>query len=127
MKRFSHCKVIQSRDACIIEVSNTMRNSSVFSITLPPDLARQAERMAKKENRTMSELMREALRCYQRSQVVFDPTEWVNEVAPAPPELQAIREDAKRNGTDKLTMAQINREVAAVRRQAKKEASRATK
>lgn len=104
-----------------------MRNSRVFSITMPPDLARQAERMAKKENRSMSELMREALRCYQRSQVAFDPIAWVNEVAPAPPELRAMWEDAKRNGTDKLTMAQINREVAAVRRQAKKEANRATK
>ena len=104
-----------------------MRNSKVISITMPPDLARQAERLAKKENRTMSELMREALRCYQRSQVAFDTIEWVNRVAPAPPELQAMRKDAKRNGTDKLTMAQINREVAAVRRQMKKEANRATK
>jgi hypothetical protein len=28
-----------------------------------------------------------------------------------------MQEDAKRKGTDKLTMAQIDREVAAVRRQ----------
>jgi hypothetical protein len=34
--------------------------------------------------------------------------------------LRAIQEDAKRKGTDKLTMREINAEVAAVRRQARK-------
>jgi len=43
-----------------------MRTTKVYSITMPPDLAKQAEALAKKENRTMSELMREALRRYQR-------------------------------------------------------------
>jgi len=95
-----------------------MRTTKVYSITMPPDLAKQAERLAKKENRTMSELMREALRRYQRPQVSFDASEYIiSKIAPTPPALQAIREDAKRKGTDKLTMAQINREVAAVRRQ----------
>ena len=37
-----------------------MRTTKVYSITMPPDMAKQAERLAKKENRTMSELMREA-------------------------------------------------------------------
>jgi len=105
----------------------TMRNTRVYSITMPPDMAKQAERLAKKENRTMSELMREALRRYQHPQVFFDPTQYIRQVAPTPPELEAIREDAKRKGTDKLTMAQINREVAAVRRQGKKNTNRATK
>ncbi len=104
-----------------------MRNTRVYSITMPPDMAKQAERLAKKENRTMSELMREALRRYQNPQVLFDPTQYIRQVAPTPPELQAIREDAKRKGTDKLTMAQINREVAAVRRRDKKKTNRAAK
>jgi CopG family transcriptional regulator / antitoxin EndoAI len=43
-----------------------MRNSKVVSITLPPDMAQDAEQMAKRENRTMSELMREAFRLYKR-------------------------------------------------------------
>lgn len=43
-----------------------MRSSKVVSITLPPEMAREATRMAKRENRTMSELMREAFRHYQR-------------------------------------------------------------
>ena len=61
--------------------------------------------------------MREALRNYQQPKVMFDLREFVRQIAPTPPAYQAIREDARRKGTSKLTMAQINREVAAVRRQ----------
>jgi CopG family transcriptional regulator/antitoxin EndoAI len=43
-----------------------MRTTKVVSITLPPPLYEQALALAKEENRTMSELMREALRRYQR-------------------------------------------------------------
>jgi CopG family transcriptional regulator/antitoxin EndoAI len=43
-----------------------MRTTKVVSITLPPPLFDQAMALAKEENRTMSELMREALRRYQR-------------------------------------------------------------
>ena len=42
-----------------------MRTSKILSITLPPAMLKEAERLAKKENRTMSELVREALRYYQ--------------------------------------------------------------
>ncbi len=94
-----------------------MRTTKVYSITMPPDLAKQAERLAKKENRTMSELMREALRRYQKPQVSFDASEYIiSKIAPTPPVLQAIREDAMREGTHRLTMAEIDKEVAAVRR-----------
>jgi Arc/MetJ-type ribon-helix-helix transcriptional regulator len=94
-----------------------MRTTKVYSISMPPDLARQAEALAKKENRTMSELMREALRRYQQPQVSFDVREFVRQIAPTPPELRAMQEDARRKGTDKLTKAQIQREVRAVRNQ----------
>ena len=93
-----------------------MRNTKVFSITMPPEMAKQAERLAKKENRTMSELMREALRRYEQKPVILDVREYIRQIAPTPPALEAIQEDAKRKGTDKLTMEQIDREVAAVRR-----------
>lgn len=42
-----------------------MRTTRVVSITLPPTLFEEAKALAKLENRTMSELMREALRRYQ--------------------------------------------------------------
>src|SRR5260370_41859740 len=92
-----------------------MRTTKVYSITMPPEMARQAERLAKKENRTMSELMREALRRYQQPLVVLDTREFIRQLAPTPPPYQAIREDARRKGTAKLTLQQIDREVAAVR------------
>lgn len=45
-----------------------MRTTKTLSITLPPEMLSRAERLAKKENRTMSELVREALRHYERRQ-----------------------------------------------------------
>ncbi len=94
-----------------------MRNTKVYSITMPPEMAKQAERLARKENRTMSELMREALRRYQQPSAIFDLREYIRQIAPSPPSLRAMQEDAKRKGTAHLSMAQIDREVAAVRRQ----------
>ena len=41
-----------------------MRTTRVLSLSLPPDLVREAERIAKQEGRTKSELFREALRRY---------------------------------------------------------------
>jgi CopG family transcriptional regulator/antitoxin EndoAI len=43
-----------------------MRTTKVVSITMPPPLFEQAQALAKQENRTMSELVREALRRYER-------------------------------------------------------------
>ena len=41
-----------------------MRTTKIMSLSLPPELLREAERVAKKEGRTKSELFREALRRY---------------------------------------------------------------
>ena len=97
-----------------------MRTTKVYSITMPPGLAKQAEALAKKENRTMSELMREALRRYQQQPMPFDLREFIRQLAPTPAAFAAIRAEAKRKGSDKLSMAQIDREVAAVRVEAAK-------
>ena len=43
-----------------------MRTSHVVSITMPAEMRSRAEALAKRENRTMSELVREALRHYER-------------------------------------------------------------
>ncbi len=43
-----------------------MRTTKTLSVTLPPEMLTRAERIARKENRTMSELVREALRYYER-------------------------------------------------------------
>lgn len=46
--------------------NDQMRTTKVISITVPPDMAAEAKKLAKKESRTMSELMREAFRRYKR-------------------------------------------------------------
>jgi Arc/MetJ-type ribon-helix-helix transcriptional regulator len=86
-----------------------MRTTKVYSITMPPDLARQAEALAKKENRTMSELMREALRRYQQPQpMLLDVREYIRQIAPTPPAYQAVREDARRKA---LTSSPRNKSI----------------
>jgi CopG family transcriptional regulator / antitoxin EndoAI len=42
-----------------------MRTTKVLSVTLPEAMLKEAKKRAKKENRTMSELVREALRRYE--------------------------------------------------------------
>ncbi|MBI4903308.1 MAG: AbrB/MazE/SpoVT family DNA-binding domain-containing protein [Acidobacteria bacterium] len=59
----------------------------------------------------------------ERGKLVYTPKVLIDrlrEIAPTPPALKAIQEDAKRKGTDKLTMRQIDAEVAAVRRRSRK-------
>ena len=41
-----------------------MRTTQTWTVSLPPNLLRDAERAAKEEDRTKSELVREALRLY---------------------------------------------------------------
>jgi CopG family transcriptional regulator / antitoxin EndoAI len=45
-----------------------MRTTKVVSITLPEAMLKEAKQRAAKENRTMSELVREALRRYEWTQ-----------------------------------------------------------
>jgi CopG family transcriptional regulator/antitoxin EndoAI len=48
-----------------------MRNTKVVSISMPTEMLEAAELMARQENRTMSELMREALRVYRRERLAW--------------------------------------------------------
>ena len=41
-----------------------MRTAKTVCVTIPPDLLKKAQRVATREHRTMSELVREALRRY---------------------------------------------------------------
>jgi Arc/MetJ-type ribon-helix-helix transcriptional regulator len=60
-----------------------MRTTQIMSISLPPAMLRQFEEVRKKESRTRSELVREALRAY------FE--ERYSAVTPTPAELAALR------------------------------------
>ncbi len=77
---------------------------------MPPAQLRQAERLARKENRTLSELVREALRQYQHKQESPGNTQLIAA-------LKAVQQDAMRVGFDKLRQRDINAEVAAYRRE----------
>lgn len=45
---------------------NMPRNTATFSVSLPPEMAEELERVRRSEHRTRSELVREALRTYIR-------------------------------------------------------------
>ncbi|MGB7190894.1 MAG: hypothetical protein WBD10_12205 [Acidobacteriaceae bacterium] len=49
-------------------MATAKRKSKVYTISLPPDLAKQAESIAISESRTMSEVFREGIRSLQREQ-----------------------------------------------------------
>ena len=84
-----------------------MRTTKVYSITMPPDLARKAERLAKKESRTMSELMREALRRYDQAQVSIPPA--MSEV------LALLRAEARVKGLSRMSKRDIDKVIAETR------------
>ncbi len=90
-----------------------MRTSKTISVSLPPAQLKNAEKLARKENRTMSELFREALRQYQQKQEA--PVN--NDLIAA---LRAVQEDAHRAGLDKLSQREIDAEITATRRERRK-------
>jgi predicted transcriptional regulator len=53
-----------------------MRIAKTISITLPPELLLKAQEIAQREHRTMSELMREALRTYMTTAKAVDRDRW---------------------------------------------------
>jgi hypothetical protein len=104
-----------------------MRTTENLTIAVPPEVKRDMERAAKREKRTVGELISETWRQHRRlsDDDIYD---LIRKIAPPHPATQAMRDEAKRNGTDKLTMAQIQREVRAVRRQQdRKNSGRAAK
>ncbi len=97
-----------------------MRTTKNLTISLPPQQLREMERTAKKENRTMSELMREAFRRYQldeaQRQLLADPKR-AEHLAQLQELLSQLRTEATAKGLDKITERQIASEVEAVRKQ----------
>jgi Arc/MetJ-type ribon-helix-helix transcriptional regulator len=83
-----------------------MRTTKTLSVSLPPNQLKEMERTAKRENRTMSELIRELYRRY-----VSDEAR--REFGRA---LGNLRTEAVKTPAGKLTMRQIDAEIAATRR-----------
>ena len=55
-------------------MSTTSRNTKTITFSLPPDMAQQVQGVMKEEGRTMSELIREALRNY------MEEREWLRDI-----------------------------------------------
>ncbi len=91
-----------------------MRTSRTISVSLPPAQLKEAERLARKEHRTMSELVREALRQYQQKQAESGNVDLIAA-------LRAVQEDAQRAGLDKLSNREINAGISAYRRDRRKQ------
>jgi hypothetical protein len=87
-----------------------MRNTKTLSISLAPEQYKTAERLAKKQSRTMSELFREGLRRLEREDKIGVNSELVAA-------LHALQDEARRAGLNKMTMREINAEIAASRRE----------
>ena len=85
-----------------------MRTTKTISVSLPPSQLRDMERTAKRENRTMSELLQEAYRRYVEIQA---------QPATLREALQLVREDARQKGANRLTRKEISAEIAAYRKQ----------
>ena len=51
----------------------TPRKSKVITFSMPPEMAAEVQRIVQKEGRTMSEVIREALRLY------MDEREWLRQ------------------------------------------------
>jgi predicted transcriptional regulator len=88
-----------------------MKNRRTMTISLPPAMAEQVEKVRKAEHRTRSELVREALRTYFTARVP--------EVTPSARELAAIRRGRTeiRRG-DYLTIDELRQALETPRRKA---------
>ena len=96
-----------------------MRTTDTLTISLPPAMAKQMEKVQKEEHRTRSELLREAWRRYFESRYpVYTPTK---------AELAAIRKGraAFKRG-DYVTLNQLHNELDSARHQTRTKRSRKT-
>ena len=100
-----------------------MRTTKNLTVSLPPAQLREMERTAKKENRTMSELVRETFRRYQRDEedrrMATDPLR-ARRLLELRETVEELRKETVKTGLSKLTDRQINAEVEAYRRQKQK-------
>lgn len=92
-----------------------MRTTAPLSITLPPEMLKRAKKLAARENRTMSELVREALRRYEQgSQAPATRQQALMEFQRA---VEAFRMNARRDGLDKLSIRDLDKEINAARKE----------
>jgi predicted transcriptional regulator len=95
-----------------------MRTTDTLTISLPPAMAKQMEKVQKEENRTRSELLREAWRQYfeSRRYPLYTPTK---------AELTAIRKGRAEIKRGKfVTLSELIHDLDSSRRKARTKAAR---
>jgi hypothetical protein len=90
-----------------------MRNTATISISLTPQQLKTAQRLAKKQSRTMSELFREGLCRMQQEDEQRPSPEALNDFRTV---IRLVQQSARAAGLDKMTAREINAEVEAARR-----------
>ena len=73
---------------------STPRKSKVITFSLPPEMAEQVRQVMQDESRTMSELIREALRLY------MDQREWLRQERRERAEARRNEQGSTRGGAD---------------------------
>jgi Arc/MetJ-type ribon-helix-helix transcriptional regulator len=101
-----------------------MRSTKTISISLAPKQFKTAERLAKKQSRTMSELFREGLRRLEQEEELKLSRAAAADLATA---IRLIQQSAKTAGLDKMTKREINAEIEAARRTRAAKTRRSTK
>ena len=91
-----------------------MRTSKFVTISLPPEQLRVAERLAKKQSRTMSELFREGLRRLEQEEQQRQQPASLADLGSI---LKAIQHSAKAAGLNKMSSREINAEITAARKE----------
>jgi predicted transcriptional regulator len=96
-----------------------MRTTETMTISVPPAMAKQMEKVQREEHRTRSELLREAWRHYFESRhQVYKPTK---------AEAAAIRRGrAEFKGGEYLPLSQLHNELESARHQKRKKRTRKT-
>lgn len=87
-----------------------MRTTKTLSVSLSPKQLKEMERTAKRENRTMSELVRELYRRYAADEARRKFAR----------SLEALRAEAAGTPAGKLTMPQMDTEISAARQSRKR-------
>jgi metal-responsive CopG/Arc/MetJ family transcriptional regulator len=97
------------------------RTSAIFSISLPPEMASELDRVRRKEHRTRSELVREALRHYIRNADARTVQAWaaaLPEEQPTAEEIEAIAQATEEFREGKfITYNQLRHELGHRRQQ----------
>ena len=105
------------------------RTSATFSISLPPEMADELERVRRQEHRTRSELVREALRHYMRAAEIRSVQQRIGKLPEAEPtadEVTAIKEGNKDFTEGKfVTLKQLRHELGHRRQQSRAKKSKA--